>query len=136
MNGPEIFKRNADKLFPNSEKRVPKTSSCKKKRRSEDNDGLVLVSDAVEQYNNSNASTSSTTKQLPTTTENVILQAELDNSKEELKNLKQKVQYQREKYSVMGLKDEVICTETGLSNKQIFMEEKIKLSDIGQTMVT
>ena len=37
-----------------------------------------------------------------------------------MKDMKSKEQYQREVYSVMALRDEVICMETGLPNKQIF----------------
>ena len=51
----------------------------------------------------------------------VLLQAELENVREELKEMKLKEHYQREMYSVMPLRDEVICMETGLPNKQIFL---------------
>ena len=42
MNGPEIFKRNADKLFPNSQTRTPKRA-----KTSEDNEDLMVVSDII-----------------------------------------------------------------------------------------
>jgi len=41
--------------------------------------------------------------------------------REELKEMKLKKHYQREVYSVVPLRDEVIRTETGLPNKQIFL---------------
>lgn len=120
MNGPEIFKRNADKLFPNSQTRTPKRAKTKKST-SEDNEDLMVVSDIISQYNDScSASTSSVETRQQVTTSNVLLQAELENLREEMKDMKSKEQYQREVYSVMALRDEVICMETGLPNKQIF----------------
>ena len=59
MNGPEIFKRNTDKLFSNSQTRTPKRAKTKKST-SEDNKDLMVVSDIIGQYNDScSASTSS-----------------------------------------------------------------------------
>lgn len=126
VNGPEIFKRNANKLFPNSVTRTPKVTK-KKKSLSGDGENLMLVSDIVHQYNLScSASTSTSTGQTTSNlnnvaAENAILQAELEKSREELKNLRLKEKYCRETYSVMALKDEVVCMETGLPNKQIFL---------------
>lgn len=120
MNGPEIFKRNADKLFPNSQTCTPKRAKMKKST-SEDNEDLMVVSDIISQYNDScSASTSSVEARQQITTSNVLLQAELENLREEMKDMKSKEQYQRKVYSVMALRDEVICMETGLPNKQIF----------------
>ena len=113
MNGPEIFKRNADKLFPNNEKRSPKRTKTKKSTL-EDDKGLMMVSDIISQYNES-CSSPNCDPQI------VLLQAVLENVSEELKEMKLKEHYQREMYSVMPLRDEVICMETGLPNKQIFL---------------
>ena len=89
----------------------------------------MLVSDIVQQYNLScSASTSTltgednaTVSKLSTSTENVIRQAELKKLKAESKNLKSSEKSCMEMYSVMPLKYEVVCTETGLPNKQTFL---------------
>ena len=113
MNGPHIFKRNADKLFLNNEKRTPKRTKTKKSTL-EDDKGLMIVSDIISLYNES-CSSPKCDAQI------VLLQALLENVREELKEMKLKEHYQREMYSVMPLRDEVICMETGLPNKQIFL---------------
>ena len=123
MNGPHIFKRNADKLFPNNEKRSPKRTKTKKSTL-EDDKGLMMVSDIISQYNEScSASTSNAeaSQESKCDAQIVLLQAELENLREELKEMKLKEHYQREMYLVMPLRDEVICMETGLPNKQIFL---------------
>ena len=123
MNDPEIFKRNADKLFPNNETRTPKRTKTKKSTL-EDDKGLMMVSDIISQYNEScSASTSNAeaSQEPKCDAQIVLLLAELENVREELKEMKLKEYYQREMYSVMPLRDEVICMETGLPNKQIFL---------------
>ena len=125
VNGPEIFKRNADKFFATSETRVPKATPKKKKTISPDNDGLVVVSEFVENYVCPDASLAASNDRSPQirtiSAENAILKSELDQLREDLTKLRMKEHYQRERYSVMALKDEVICMETGLPNKKIFM---------------
>ena len=85
----------------------------------------MLVSDIISQYNDScSASTSNaeaSQEEPKCDAQIVLLQAELENVREELKELKLKEHYQREIYSVMPLRDEVICMETGLPNKHIFL---------------
>ena len=54
MTGPEISKRNADKLFPNNETRTPKRTKTKKSTL-EDDKGLMMVSDIISQYTTSPA---------------------------------------------------------------------------------
>ncbi|XP_065056842.1 uncharacterized protein LOC135685039 [Rhopilema esculentum] len=119
VNGPEIFKRNADKFFPTTEVRKPKIAK-KVKPAPENPSGLMLVSDIVEQYYASAASTSRENN-TETPTREVLLQIEVENLRKEVKDLKIKGTYQREVYSVLSLKDEVICMETGLTNKDIFL---------------
>lgn len=46
VNGREIFKRNADKLFPNNETRTPKRTKTKESTL-EDDKGLMMVSDII-----------------------------------------------------------------------------------------
>ena len=84
----------------------------------------MMVSGITNQYNEScSASTSNAeaTQESKCDAQIVLLQAELENVREELKEMKLKEHYQREMYSVMPLRDEVICMETGLPNKQIFL---------------
>ena len=114
MNGPEIFKRNADKLFPNNETRTPKRAKTKKSTL-EDDKGLMLVSDIISKYNDSCSTSTSNAEasqeEPKCDAQIVLLQAELENVREELKEMKLKEHYQREMYSVMPLRDEVICME-------------------------
>ena len=51
MNVPEIFKRNADKLFPNNKTPTPKQAKTKKSTLEDEKDSM-MVSGAVCQYNN------------------------------------------------------------------------------------
>ncbi|XP_065054423.1 52 kDa repressor of the inhibitor of the protein kinase-like [Rhopilema esculentum] len=104
VNGPEIFKRNADKFFPTTEVRKPKIAK-KVKPATENPSGLMLVSDIVEQYYASAASTSRENN-TETPTQEVLLQIEVENLRKEVKDLKIKGTYQREVYSVLSLKDE------------------------------
>ena len=93
-----------------------------KKSTSEDNKDFMVVSDIISQYNDSFSASSSSVEarqQVTYDAENVLLQAELENLREEMKDMKSREQYQKEVYSVMALRDEVICMETGLPNKQI-----------------
>lgn len=128
-NGPEIFKRNSDKLFPNTETRTPKISNKKKKSKLDDQDNLVVVFEFVEKFNesvddsslqNGAANEPSAQEVLATNAKKLILKSEMEKLREELSTLRHREHYQREKYSVLTLKDDVICMETGLPNKQIF----------------
>ena len=57
----------------------------------------MVVSDIISQYNDScSASTSSVETRQQVTTSNVLLQAELENLREEMKDMKSKEQHQRE----------------------------------------
>ena len=83
---------------------------------------LVPVSDIIKQLNDS-YSLSGEASECETSNasmQNVLLEVELENLRKELQNRKSNEQYQRQIYSVMALRDEVICIETGLPNKQIF----------------
>ena len=107
MNGPEIFKRNAEKLFPNNETRTPKRTKTKKSTL-EDDKGLMMVSDIISQYNEScSASTSNAeaSQESKCDAQIVLLQAELENVREELKEMKLNEHYQRGMYSVLPLRD-------------------------------
>ena len=100
--GPEIFKRNADKLFPNNKTRTPKRTKTKKSTL-EDDKGLMMVSDIISQYNEScsastsNAEASQASQEPKRDAQIVLLQTEpLENVREELKETKLKEHYQRE----------------------------------------
>lgn len=54
------------------------------------------------------------------TTQEIILEAELDFANRELKELNQTVQYKRDKYTVSALEGDVIRMETGLPTKEVF----------------
>ena len=54
------------------------------------------------------------------TTQEIILEAELDLANRELKELDQTVQYKRDKYTVSALEGDVIRMETGLPTKEVF----------------
>ena len=92
-----------------------------KKSTSECNDGLLFVSDISKQYKEScavsNEAASCDTSNV--STRNVFLWVENENFQKDLEKWKLIEQYQRGIYSVMGLKDEVFCMETGLPDKQI-----------------
>lgn len=82
----------------------------------------MLVSDIMKQLNDS-CSLSGEASKCETSNasvQNVLLEVEVENLRKELEDRKSNKQYQREIYSVMALRDEVICMETGLPNKQVF----------------
>ena len=54
------------------------------------------------------------------TTKEIILEAELNQTKEELKNMQEKENYKQKHYTVSGLNAEVLRMETGLPTKEIF----------------
>ena len=87
------------------------------------------MSEFVEKFNesvddsslqNGAANEPSAQEVLATNAENLILKSEMEKLREDLCTLRRREHYQREKYSVLTLKDDVICMETGLPNKQIF----------------
>ena len=54
------------------------------------------------------------------TTQEVILEAQLDLANRELKDLEGKLQYKGMRYTVAGLKEDVIRMETGLPTRKVF----------------
>ena len=59
-------------------------------------------------------------KQRPKTTEEVILEAELDQAKRVLKNLEDTLHYKNRCYTVTELTGDAIRMETGLPTKEVF----------------
>ena len=76
----------------------------------------MLVGDILEMLNASASEPSpdgpkTTSSSSNTSTQDVALQIELENLREELQAMKLKENYQRQVYSVAALNDEVICME-------------------------
>ena len=98
---------------------LQKETTHKRRRKrliksSEVNDVMTIIAAAVKSSEETlNVSTSTATEQL-------ILEAELDLTKQELNSHQEAKQYQRTHYSVSVLSPEVIRMETGLPTKQIF----------------
>ena len=88
----------------------------KKKKLSPKNQENMLVGDILEMINASASEPSpdgpkTTSSSSNTSTQDVALQIELENLREELQAMKLKENYQRQVYSVAALNDEVICME-------------------------
>ena len=82
----------------------------------------MFVSDISTQYKESCAPSSEAAlcDTNNASTRNVFLKVENENLQKELDRRKSIEYCQRGVYSIMGLKYEIICMETGLPNKQIF----------------
>ena len=110
-NGPELYERNQDKLFPEQRGPPPK----KKKKAEPKRQTLAEIIESarlneqppIEEEN-------------PRTTQEVILEAELDLANRELKDLEGKSQYKTIRYTISELQDDVIRMETGLPTKEVF----------------
>jgi len=111
-NGPEMFDRNKDQLF--TEQRGP---PMKRKKNSESK--VQSLSQMIEIARKNEPSVADTEQNVQTTQE-IILEAELDFANRELKELNQTVQYKRNKYTVSALEGDVIRMETGLPAKEVF----------------
>ena len=112
-NGPEIFERNRDKLF--AEQRG--SPSKKKKTVPKEKTLAEMIEDA---QSNEPLSIEEEKEDRPRTTQEVILEAELDLAKRALNNLEEKVKYKTWSYSVTELSDDVVRMETGLPTKEVF----------------
>lgn len=112
-NGPEMFDRNKDKLF--TEQRGPPT---KRKKNSESK--VQSLSQMIEIARKNEQPSVADTEQNVQTTQEIILEAELDFANRELKELNQTVQYKRNKYTVSALEGYVTRMETGLPTKEVF----------------
>ena len=110
-NGPEIFDRNKEKLFAEQRGPPPK----KKKNTESKGQSLSQIIETVRK--NKQPSEGEADRR---TTQEIILEAELDLANRELKELDQTVQYKRDKYTVSALEGDVIRMETGLPTKEVF----------------
>ncbi|XP_031549228.1 uncharacterized protein LOC116286789 [Actinia tenebrosa] len=115
--GPEIFERNADKLFP-CQDGPPRN---KKKKSSPLKENQLNIQEILEEYqeqqNNNSASDTCDTK---ISTNEVLLAAELDMVKRDLEEKQQYLSYMSTHYSVSNLSTEVIRMETGLPTGEVF----------------
>ena len=112
-NGPEIFERNRDKLFPKQRGSPPK----KKKTVPKQKTLAEMIEDARA---NELPSIEEEKGERPRKTQEVILEAELDKAKRDLKNLEERLQYKTRCYTVTELSDDVVRMETGLPTKEVF----------------
>ena len=113
--GPELFERNAHKLFPSQGNSSHKKSKLNSKLNGPSPSGEMTI---IAEGENISEQTKTTCKSI--STEQIILQAELELTKQELHCHQETKQYQRTHYSVSTLTSEVIRMETGLPTKEVF----------------
>ena len=111
--GPTIYERNRDKIFP-SEGGPPKK---KKKGAPKKKTVQEIVDEAI--GGSEQQSTDNDNKQecCNKSTNEIILEAELDQAREDLQNMQEKESYKQKHYTVLGLSAEVLRIETGLPTK-------------------
>ena len=112
--GPEIYTRNQEKIFP-AEGGPPK----KKKKGTTKKETLHEMVETIRGEQQSPDEDSQQEAESNTTKE-IILEAELNQTKEELKNMQEKENYKQKHYTVSGLNAGVLRMETGLPTKEIF----------------
>jgi len=112
--GPEIFERNANKLFP-SQGNPPQ-----KKRKLNAKPDESAISEMAVVTNSENISDKMQNGSNISNAEQIILEVELDLTKQELYSYQETKHYQRTHYSVSCLSSEVIRMETGLPTKEVF----------------
>lgn len=115
-HGPEIFKRNRDKLFP-----AAKDKPKKKKIVPTNQESLQeMIKVAREREQESQEDTVKNLER-PSSTREIILEAELQQAKRDLTDLKQKTDYLHKHYTVSVLGEDVLKMETGLPTKEVFL---------------
>ena len=114
-NGPEIFERNRKKLFHEQRGSPPK-----KKKIETDFREKTLTEMIEDARKNESPSIKENIEQKQKTTREVILEAELDLVKRDLKSLEEQVQYKTRCYTVGELSGDVVRMETGLPTKRVF----------------
>ena len=111
--GPVVFKRNAEKLFPQCEE-----STVKKRVKQ------IQTPSTPEPVSLKESEVTVKPKLSETETllsvENTILKAEVRSMETEIVKLKERQQYARQRYTVASQDSEVICMETGLPTREIF----------------
>ena len=116
LYGPTICERNRDKIFP-SEGGPPKK---KKKGAPKKKTVQEIVDEAI--GGSEQQSTDNDNKQecCNKSTNEIMLEAELDQAREDLQNMQEKESYKQKHYTVSGLSAEVLRMETGLPTKEVF----------------
>ena len=115
-NGPEIFERNREKLFPEQRGSPPK-KKAKTETAFKGNTLTEMIEDARK---NESLSTEKSKEQKQKTTREVILEAELDLVNRDLKSAQEQIQYKNRCYTVGELSGDVVRMETGLPTKEVF----------------
>ncbi|XP_068691524.1 uncharacterized protein [Montipora foliosa] len=114
--GPTIYERNRDKIFP-SEGGPPKK---KKKVTAEKKTVKEMVAEAIRGSEQQPTDNDIKQECCNKTTNEIILEAELDQAREELQDRQEKESYAQKHYNVSGLSAEVLRMETGLPTKDVF----------------
>ena len=115
-NGPEIFERNREKLFPEQRGSPPK----KKTKTETAFKGNTLTEMIEDARKNESLSTEKSKEQKQKTTREVILEAELDLVNRDLKSAQEQIHYKNRCYTVGELSGDVVRMETGLPTKEVF----------------
>ena len=110
-SGPEIFERNVGKLFPSHE------NPPQKRRKLNSKPDESVISEMAIIHDSENISDKMQNGSI--STEQIILEVELDLTKQELYSHQETKNYQRTHYSVSCLSSEVIRMETGLPTKEV-----------------
>lgn len=110
-SGPEIFERNVGKLFPSQE------NPPQKRRKLNSKPDESVISEMAIIHDSENISDKMQNGSI--STEQIILEVELDLTKQELYSHQETKNYQRTHYSVSCLSSEVIRMETGLPTKEV-----------------
>ena len=116
LNGPTIYERNRDKIFPSEGGPPKKKKKVTAKQKTVQEMVAEAITASVQQSTNDDTKQESCNK----TTNEIILKAELNQAREELQDLQEKESYTQKHYTVSGLSAEVLRMETGLPTKEVF----------------
>ena len=116
LNGPTIYERNRDKIFPSEGGPPKKKKKVTTKQKTVQEMVAEAITASVQQSTNDDTKQESCNK----TTNEIILEAELNQAREELQDLQEKESYTQKHYTVSGLSAEVLRMETGLPTKEVF----------------
>ena len=116
LNGPTIYERNRDKIFP-SEGGPPKK---KKKVTAKQKTVQEMVAEAITASEQQSTNNDTKQESYNKTTNEIVLEAELNQAREELQDLQEKESYTQKHYTVSGVSAEVLRMETGLPTKEVF----------------
>ncbi|XP_068680916.1 uncharacterized protein [Montipora foliosa] len=112
-NGPESFKRNQNKLFPAEQGTKPK-----KKKSSQP--GRSLCMQEVIETAREKIKSQQVPERSESSTKEIVLEAELEQAKMEITDLKEKIGYLKNHYTVSTLNEDVLKMETGLPTRDVF----------------